>query len=335
SNAVANNLNDVALGTNSVTAAANPTPSTTIGGVNYTFAGSTPTSVVSVGAPGAERQITNVAAGRISATSTDAVNGSQLNATNLAVNSLSTSTTSNISSLSTGISSLSTGLSSTNSNVASLSTGLSSTNSNVASLSTGVMTINNQLSQLSTTINNQTRSVNNSGIVADMNGTGSDKPTVTAGSNSAAIGANSTDGGRSNVVSVGSDTQQRQIINVAPGTQGTDAVNVNQLNTSVAQGVQQANNYTDQRVNEMNRAINDVAKNAYAGVAAAMAMPNLTPSQPGRTVVGVGVGSYKSGKAGAVSITHRSENGRWLINGGVAGTSTGDVGVRAQVGYEW
>ncbi|MDK7282018.1 hypothetical protein QP477_11450, partial [Haemophilus seminalis] len=34
--------------------------------------------VVSVGAPGKERQITNVAAGRISSTSTDAINGSQL-----------------------------------------------------------------------------------------------------------------------------------------------------------------------------------------------------------------------------------------------------------------
>ncbi|SEU48558.1 Coiled stalk of trimeric autotransporter adhesin, partial [Burkholderia cepacia] len=87
--------------------------------------------------------------------------------------------------------------------------------------------INNQLNQLSTSINNNTtRAANNNGIAADMNGKGTDVPTVTAGSNSVAIGANSNDGGRSNVVSVGSDTQQRQITNVAPGTQGTDAVNV-------------------------------------------------------------------------------------------------------------
>ncbi|WP_410694560.1 hypothetical protein, partial [Chryseobacterium sp. SIMBA_038] len=37
---------------------------------------------MSVGATGAERTITNVAAGRITAASTDAVNGSQLYATN-------------------------------------------------------------------------------------------------------------------------------------------------------------------------------------------------------------------------------------------------------------
>ncbi|MFP3710562.1 hypothetical protein SB783_42035, partial [Paraburkholderia sp. SIMBA_009] len=99
----------------SVTAAPVPTAGTTIGGTAYTFAGATPTSVVSVGAPGAERQITNLAAGQVSATSTDAINGSQLFATNTAIGSLSTSA-------STGISSLSTGLSTTNSNVASLST---------------------------------------------------------------------------------------------------------------------------------------------------------------------------------------------------------------------
>ena len=43
-----------------------------------TFAGGNPASVVSVGSKDNERQITNVAAGRISDTSTDAINGSQL-----------------------------------------------------------------------------------------------------------------------------------------------------------------------------------------------------------------------------------------------------------------
>ena len=84
------------------TSAPNPTASATIGGVTYTFKGTNPTSVVSVGAAGTERQITNVAAGRISSASTDAINGSQLDATNQAVNSLSTSTASSVSSLSTG-----------------------------------------------------------------------------------------------------------------------------------------------------------------------------------------------------------------------------------------
>ena len=72
------NENAVAIGNGSETAAAVATPSATINGVAHNFAGVNPASTVSVSKAGAERTITNVAAGRISATSTDAINGSQL-----------------------------------------------------------------------------------------------------------------------------------------------------------------------------------------------------------------------------------------------------------------
>ena len=72
------NENAVAIGNGSETAAAVATPSATINGVTHNFAGVNPASTVSVGKAGSERTITNVAAGRISATSTDAINGSQL-----------------------------------------------------------------------------------------------------------------------------------------------------------------------------------------------------------------------------------------------------------------
>ncbi len=72
------NENAVAIGNGSETAAAVATPSATINGVVHNFAGVNPASTVSVGKAGSERTITNVAAGRISATSTDAINGSQL-----------------------------------------------------------------------------------------------------------------------------------------------------------------------------------------------------------------------------------------------------------------
>ncbi|WP_346269896.1 YadA-like family protein [Burkholderia cenocepacia] len=52
-----------------------------------------------------------------------------------------------------------------------------------------------------------------------------------AGENSVALGANSV-ADRDNTVSVGSGSQQRQIVNVAAGTQDTDAVNVSQLKDS-------------------------------------------------------------------------------------------------------
>ena len=78
----------VVLGTNSEAAKPHPTASMEIAGTTYRFAGATPTSTVSVGKEGEERQITNVAAGRISSDSTDAVNGSQLYAVTEAIKTI-------------------------------------------------------------------------------------------------------------------------------------------------------------------------------------------------------------------------------------------------------
>ena len=79
-NTKVDNESAVALGTGSETAAAVATPSATINGAVHNFAGINPSSTVSVGKAGMERTVTNVAAGRISAISTDAINGSQLHA---------------------------------------------------------------------------------------------------------------------------------------------------------------------------------------------------------------------------------------------------------------
>ena len=77
--AVADTSDSVALGSYSKTATAVGTSSATVNGVTYGgFAGTAPVGTVSVGDTGAERTITNVAAGRITSTSTDAINGSQL-----------------------------------------------------------------------------------------------------------------------------------------------------------------------------------------------------------------------------------------------------------------
>ncbi len=56
--------------------------------------------------------------------------------------------------------------------------------------------------------------------------------TATA-ANSIALGSGSI-ADRGNTLSVGTAASQRQIVNVAAGTQGTDAVNLNQLNTAIA-----------------------------------------------------------------------------------------------------
>ena len=78
-NATASHINAVALGSNSSTKEAVASNEATVNGVYYGgFAANHSGSVVSIGKVGVERQLVNVAAGQISATSTDAINGSQL-----------------------------------------------------------------------------------------------------------------------------------------------------------------------------------------------------------------------------------------------------------------
>ena len=88
-NTVADVQNSVALGTNSTTEEVVSTNHIYINGEKYDFAGGVANSTVSIGANNKagnggvqnyKRTLTNVAAGRVDGTSTDAVNGSQLNA---------------------------------------------------------------------------------------------------------------------------------------------------------------------------------------------------------------------------------------------------------------
>ena len=90
-NANAAHAGSIALGANSATEAAVQTTSATVGDLTFgNFAGNTPESTLSIGSAGKERTITNVAAGRISDSSTDAINGSQLYATQNVMNNIGT-----------------------------------------------------------------------------------------------------------------------------------------------------------------------------------------------------------------------------------------------------
>ena len=80
----------VVLGSHSIAESSDvvSTPSYTYAGGTVNFAGTAPVSTVSVGATGQERTITHVAAGRVSADSTDAINGSQLYGANQQIDNL-------------------------------------------------------------------------------------------------------------------------------------------------------------------------------------------------------------------------------------------------------
>ena len=92
SKAKVNDVRGVALGAKSETAAPVSTASETINGLKYNYAGGSADSTVSVGNDSTKRTITNVAAGRVNAQSTDAINGSQLYGVANAVGNVANST---------------------------------------------------------------------------------------------------------------------------------------------------------------------------------------------------------------------------------------------------
>ncbi|SAL80071.1 transporter [Caballeronia peredens] len=269
-NNVSNNTAQIAKNTTDITNISNQINSGTVGLVqqdqttrNITVAKNTDGTVVDVTGTQGARTVTGVAAGTLSADSTDAVNGSQLY----------------------------------------------QTNQQVSNLSIRVDNISNATSVIASDKSDTPAIASGSGSTAMGNGA------VASGENSVAIGSGSV-ASEDNTMSVGSQGNERRITNVAPGVNGTDAVNMNQLSA-------------------VQSSVNSVARSAYSGVAAAMAMPNLTPRDPGKVLVAAGVANYKGYSAVGVGGTYRSQNSRWLVNGAMSITPHGDTGVRAQVGYEF
>lgn len=253
--------------------------------------------ILSVGAKNAERQIKNVAAGEISADSTDAVNGSQLYATNNIIGNVANSVKNVIG-----------GNAKVNNNGEISASDIGGTGQN---------NINNAIAYI-----NKRNKSGNSYIDIDAP-EGSVLPSVSKGSNSIAIGAGSSDDKRKNVVSVGNATKglNRTITNVAPGKYGTDAVNMNQL-YGVAGG--------------LSKQINDVKKKSSAGIAGAVALGMLPQSNiPGDALVSIGTGYHDSESAVALGISKTSDNARWIFKGGVSYDSQDEVTAGASVGFHF
>ncbi|MGJ3701004.1 YadA family autotransporter adhesin [Variovorax sp. AFSI2.2] len=122
------------------------------------------------------------------------------------------------------------------------------------------------------------------------------------------------------------------ISNVAPGVAGTDAVNVNQLNSGIAA----ATAYTDARVNGLQNSIERNTKMLSGGIAASAAMAVVTPVEPGRYHVSGAVAGY-NGQAGiGINLLKRSDNGQTTLHGGIGwGSGGGKAIVRVGFGFSF
>jgi autotransporter adhesin len=297
--------------------------SVTLNGVTFGgFAGATPTGVVSIGAVGQEHQLQNVAAGQISATSTDAVNGSQLFSIASQVSALST----NLTSLTTTVNTIST----TGSNGTAIDSSATAVGRNsLVSAENGTAVGNGSTvsGQDGTAIgtNSTVTAARATAIGTNSKVTGTDSTAIGTNSqatanNSVALGANSV-ATRDNTVSVGAPGAERQITNVADGTAPTDAVNVRQLNGAI-------NSVRD----DMQR----YRRDANAGSASAIAMANLPQAVlPGEKVVSLAAGNYSGQSAMALGVSVATQ--KWMVKGSVStGVSGhGAVGAGAGVGYRW
>ena len=117
-----------------------------------------------------------------------------------------------------------------------------------------------------------------------------------SGANSVAVGANSV-ASAPNTLSVGSVGNERGISNVAPGVNGTDAVNLNQLNNAAAQ----SNRYTDQQIKGLKRYVD-------GGVAATMAVAGLPQAtEPGKNMVSMAGSTWQGQQGMAIGVSRVSE----------------------------
>jgi len=158
---------------------------------------------------------------------------------------------------------------------------------------------------------------------------------MAAGENSVALGAHSV-ADRPNTVSVGSAGNERQITHVAAGTAPTDAANLQQVQEAQASAVQQANAYTDVRVNQVQSDMDGVRRDSNAAAASAMAVANLPQSiNPGRSMASVAVSNMAGESAMAVGVSRVSESGRWITKLSGTVNTRGNLGVGAGVGYQW
>ncbi len=109
---------------------------------------------------------------------------------------------------------------------------------------------------------------------------------MASGNNSVALGAISSDGGQTMVVSVANATTRRRITNAPAGIAPTDAVNLGQLNAM-------QNNLAAQ--------MNSIGNKAYAGTASVAAVTGIPALADGKQFnIGIGYGNYLNQSAAAI-----------------------------------
>jgi autotransporter adhesin len=278
--------------------------------------------------------VTNVAPGTLSATSTDAVNGAQLFATNQQVQTNSLA----IANLQVQVTSIASGAAGpvqySNPGSPAVPNGGTPTNDvtlvGAAAGPVGLHNVGDGMIAAGSTdaVNGGQLFLTNQAVTAAQ-GT-ADEALATA-NNSVQY-----DDPSHTSVTFNSGGPVTSLHNVAAGTASTDAVNVGQLGAAVDGAVTMANAYTDARISALDLDIRDVRREGRAGAAAALAaagMPQVM--EPGRNMIAAGVGTYRGRSAIAIGFGRGLENGRGAFKLGLTYDSSEKVGANAGVGFQF
>lgn len=330
----ASNAGDVALGARAVTGTTVATSGITIAGQAYQFAGSAPESQVSFGNAAEQKQLQNVAAGQISRGSTDAVNGSQLFATNTAIQ-LTDGARGNVNDNTTGL-------------IRSFRSALlgQAPSDNDAVLPEFIVQSAQGNSQTETSVAGAVSVMEQQGV-AYFHANASDSPAVVTGNGSVAAGGGAVSGGdssvalgqysfdegRRDVVSVGAPGMERQIIYVDNGVQDTDLANIRQLE-EVQNSVSNANAVSDGQLQTLESRLQATHQRLQRGIAVTSAMASI-PKTDGYSDKGIGIGLSTFMGTQAVAVGFQSHLYKKLKFSLTTGISAGNSAVGGGLFYEW
>ncbi len=138
--------------------------------------------------------------------------------------------------------------------------------------------------------------------------------------------------GGPSVTQSGIDAGGNKIINVAAGTDPTDAVNVSQLNARLGATGQVA----EEKLRQLEHKMDQNQDRANAGIAGAIAqgtIPQVT--RPSAFGLGVGTGYYGGQSALAVGASAMTDGGNWIFKGNFSVNTKGRVGAGAGALYQW
>ena len=317
--------------------------------------------------------ITNLHQGALGPTSTDAVNGSQLYATNVRIDNLKTGTTKYFNANSTAADSLAGGAESVAIGPRSVASGTSSFAAGDFATASGNGSVAIGMNSSSTGLNSiaigtgaiATGSVavgagaqaGNGGAAFGDNAVALTPQQGTAIGNGASVTANRgvALGAGSQATRAGMNGAVEKYSGVAvTSTQGAVSVgsagNERQI-TNVAGGtaptdavnvrqldyvMSQTNTGINNQINTLQSEIGDVRRDANAGSASAMAMASMPQSAyPGRSMIAAGMATYDGQSALSIGVSKLSDNGRWVFKFGGSTNTRGNVGAGAGVGFHF